>query len=65
MQIQLEKKLNKRVQDASKTFGVDQSQLVKQALLLYLDFVQKSFDLKKEIDAWDTLSDEVLNGMKI
>ena len=65
MQIQLERKLNKRVRDASKTFGVDQSQLVKQALLLYLDSVQKSFDLKKEIDAWDTLSDEALHGMKI
>ena len=65
MQIQLEKKLNKRVQDASKAFGVDQNQLIKQALLLYLDSVQKSFDLKKEFDAWDSLSDEALHNMKV
>ena len=65
MQIQIEKQLNKRVRDASKIFGVDQSQLIKQALLLYLDSLQKSFDLKKEFDAWDNLSDEALRGMKI
>ena len=65
MQIQLEKQLNKRVQDASRIFGVDQSQLIKQALLLYLDSLQRSFDLKKEFDAWDSLSDETLRSMKI
>ena len=65
MQIQLEKQLNKRMQDASKIFGVDQSQLIKQALLLYLDSLQESFDLKKEFDAWDILSNEALHSMKI
>lgn len=61
MQIQLEKKLNKRVRDASKIFGVDERQLVKRALLLYLDSLQKSFDLKREFDAWEALSDEALS----
>ena len=65
MQIQLEKKLNKRVQDASKAFGVDQNQLIRQALLLYLDSVQRSSDLKREFDVWDTLSDEAFHGMKL
>lgn len=61
MQIQLEKKLNKRVRDASKSFGVDERQFVKRALLLYLDSLQKSFDLKREFDAWEALSDEALS----
>ena len=60
MRIQLEKKINKQVRDVSRAFGVDQRQIVKRALLLYLEATQKSLDLRSEFNAWDALSDEAL-----
>ena len=60
MQIRVEEKLNKRVREASKVFGVDTQQIMKRALVLYLETIQRQVDLKKEFDAWDALSNEAL-----
>ena len=64
MQIQLEKKINKRIRDVSKAFGINERQIIDRALLFYLDAVQRSFNLRNEFDAWDTLSDEALRLTK-
>jgi hypothetical protein len=60
MQIHIEEKLNKRVKDASKAYGVDEEQLIKQAIFFYLDMITKTVDLRREFAAWDVLSDEAL-----
>ena len=65
MKIQIEEKLNKKVRDVSRILGVDEKQVVIRALLLYLDSVKKTMDLKSELEAWDTLSDEALRDMKL
>ena len=65
MQIKIERKLNKKVRDVSRALGVDEKQVITRALLLYLESVKKTMDLKKELEAWDELSDEALRSMKL
>jgi hypothetical protein len=64
MQIHIEEQLNKRLQDVSKAYGVDEQQLIKQAILLYLDTVTKNVDLRRELAAWDALSDEAMLSLE-
>lgn len=64
MQVQIEKKLNKQMRDVSKAFGIDEQEIVKRSLMLYLEAAQKSLDLKQEFDMWDMLSDEALQDMR-
>lgn len=65
MQIEIKEKLNKKVGDASKMLGVDKRQVVERAVLLYLEDLKKSTDLKREFDAWEELSDEAWHNMKL
>lgn len=58
MQIEIPKETSKKVEEASKTLGLEEKELVNRALLIYLDNLQKYLDLKKELKEWDTLSDE-------
>ena len=60
MQIELEKETSKKIQDASKILGIEKKYIIDRALLLYLDNLSRYLDLKNEMKAWDTLSDEAL-----
>lgn len=57
MQIVISKKLSKKVSEVSKAFGWIKEKVVNQALMDYLDSM---ISLKKEMEAWDKLSDEAL-----
>ena len=60
MQIELPKDTSEKVSKASKLLGIRNQELVDRALVVYLDNLSKSLDLKKEMKEWDTLSDEAL-----
>lgn len=49
-----------RVTKASKVLGVKNEEFIDRAILLYLDNISKYINLKKEMTAWDLLSDEAL-----
>lgn len=63
MHVTIEKKLDKKVSEASRTLGVDKSHIVERALIFYLDSVKKSSDLRNELYAWEKLSDESFVGV--
>lgn len=60
MQIEIEKITSEKVGVASKKLGVSKKDLIERAILLYLDSISKYIDLKKELQSWDSLSDEAL-----
>lgn len=60
MQIEIEKMTSEKVGVASKKLGVSKKDLIERAILLYLDSISKYIDLKKELQSWDSLSDEAL-----
>lgn len=61
MEVKLRGEVLHRVEEASNIFGIKQSELVNQAILLYLDALNKQMELKKELVAWNALSDEAWN----
>ena len=60
MQIELEKDTSKKVDEASKLLGIGKNEIIDRAVLVYLDNLAKYLDLKHEMKAWDSLSDEAL-----
>lgn len=60
MPTRLREDLDKRINDISKQFGVSKKELIDRAVVFYLDSVQRTMELKKELGAWDALSDEAL-----
>ncbi|HLD42143.1 MAG TPA: hypothetical protein VJB06_03835 [archaeon] len=58
MELKLSPEVEHRVAEASQTFGLKQTELVNQAILLYLDTIKKQVDLKREFSAWEKASDE-------
>ena len=60
MQIEIPKDVSKKIEEASKLFGVKKQQLIDKAILLYLDNISRYINLKKEMKEWDYLSDEAL-----
>ena len=60
MQIEIEKDISKKINEASKLLGIEKSKIIDRAILIYLDNLSKYLDLKQEMKAWDTLSDEAL-----
>lgn len=60
MQLELPKETSVRVISASKLLGMNKRELVDRAVLVYLDTLNSYLDLKKELSAWDSLSDEAL-----
>ena len=58
MELKLSTETRHRVEEASHLLGLEESELVNQAVLLYLDVLRKNVDLKKELKAWEALSDE-------
>lgn len=43
--------------------GIREKELINRALLLYLESAKKIFDVAREFNAWDSLSDEALSGL--
>lgn len=60
MEIELSKEITKKISKASSILGLKNEEVVNRAVLFYLDTISKQLELKKEIDAWDKLSDEAL-----
>ena len=44
--------------------GVDEKELVKRAILFYLNTIREHVALQKEFDAWDRVSDEAFSSME-
>lgn len=62
--VKLPEEIVERITEASKLLGIKKQELVDRALLVYLDNLSKYLDLKKELQAWDTLSDEALTNFE-
>lgn len=64
MQLEITKETSERVMIVSKELGMEKKEFVERALLLYLDQMNKYAQLKKEMNEWDILSDEVLTDFE-
>ena len=60
MQIHLQESTFAQLKHVSQTTGIQEENLIRRAILYYLDALQKSVALSAEMDAWDQLSDEAL-----
>ena len=60
MEIELSRDMKSRLSKVSSILGVKDKDLVNRAILFYMDTISKQVELKKEISAWDKLSDEAL-----
>jgi len=52
------------IKKTSRTMGVDEKELVKRAILFYLNTIREHTALQKEFDAWDRVSDEAFSSME-
>jgi predicted transcriptional regulator len=64
MSIELSKDINKRLLEVADLLDLDEDEIIKRAILLYLDDIQKRVALKKENKSWDRLSDEALENFE-
>lgn len=64
MQIQLNKNIYHDVREVSRFMGVDEEELIERALMVYLKSIDQMFSLRKELSAWDALSDEAFVSME-
>jgi len=64
MQIALEKDTSNKIDKASKLLGIEKTELIDRAILVYLDNLSKYLELKEEIKSWDALSDEALSNFE-
>lgn len=53
-----EKNIQRGVRDVSRMMGINEKELARRALLLYLESAKKILNLEEEFRAWDALSDE-------
>jgi len=60
LRLQLPQETSNRLRAASKDTGFREKDLVQRALLFYLDAIQRERELRRELRAWDRLSDEAL-----
>ena len=60
MEVELSKEIVKKINKVSSILGLRNKDIVNRALLFYLDTISKQLELKKEMLAWDMLSDEAL-----
>ena len=58
----IEKQLKKEVRHASRLMGINENEIVRRALVLYLRSIQNHISLRDELNAWDVLSDEALHS---
>ena len=60
MEIQMSGTVGAQLRSASKKLGFKEQELVRRAVLVYLDSLEKQRSLKQEMEDWDSLSDEAL-----
>lgn len=58
--ITIPQEIELRIEEASSLFHIQKQEIVKRALLSYLDSLKEFLALKKEFGVWDKLSDEAL-----
>jgi hypothetical protein len=64
MEVEISEDVSKKVNEASRILGIGEQEIVDRALLVYLDNMNKYLQLKKEMEAWDVLSDEALENFE-
>jgi hypothetical protein len=64
MDVDLPEDTSEEIDRASDFLGIDRKALVDRAILFYLDAIKKDVELKREITAWDKLSDEALSNFE-
>lgn len=57
MKTALSSTINSQIRRVSKKLGIQEKELLKNAVLFYLDSIAPYLDLKGEFDAWEKLSD--------
>jgi len=55
--ITVPKKLEKEIRSASKKLGLSKEDLLLNALLYYLQLLEKKVELKKELESWERTGD--------
>jgi len=60
MEIEISEDASKKIGQISTALGLEKREIVDRAILFYLDNIQKSLQIKKEFEMWDSLSDEAL-----
>ena len=64
MEVELTKEANKEIERASTLLGMKKQEIIRRAILVYLDELQKFMELKREFEAWDTASDEAFGKLE-
>ena len=64
MEIEISEDVSKKVNEASRILGIGEHEIIDRALLVYLDNMNKYLQLKKEMEAWDVLSDEAFENFE-
>lgn len=57
------KKIKSELRNASRFLGLKEQDIFERALMFYLYSIKNKIALKKEMEAWDALSDEVFLKM--
>ncbi len=58
MQVEIPQKTSNKIDKLSKLLGLKKQEVIDKALLLYLDNLYQYKEFKKEMKAWDLLSEE-------
>ncbi len=58
MQVEIPQETSKKIDKLSKLLGLKKQEVIDKALLLYLDNLHQYKEFKKEMKAWDLLSEE-------
>lgn len=60
MKFELAKNISLQIQEVARGTGINEEEIITNAILLYLDSISKQVKLKKELNSLDKLSDEAL-----
>lgn len=60
MEVEIAKETSEELKEASKLLGINQKELVDRAIVTYIDSIKKILELKRDLTAWDLLSDEAI-----
>ena len=64
MQVNFHSQTMARLKQVSQVIGIREENLIQRAVLYYLDAIQKQAELIDEMNAWDSLSDELSLNLK-
>ncbi|MEK6825855.1 MAG: hypothetical protein AABY00_03650 [Nanoarchaeota archaeon] len=60
MEIEISENTTRRIAEISQTLGIQKKDLIRRAILVYLDAISKDVQLREEMQELDNLSDEAL-----